>query len=73
MNGINCKMKNKTLKNIEKYYIHYVAQTKVMNSSSLERNSRALITECELEIQRLIRANNIKLKTIKRLKKCTKI
>ena len=66
-------MKNKTLKNIEKYYIHYVAQTKVMNSSSLERNSRALITECELEIQILIRANNIKLKTIKRLKKCTKI
>jgi hypothetical protein len=66
-------MKNKTLKKIGKYYIDYVAQTKVMNSSSLERNSRALITECELEIQRLIRANNIKLKTIKRLKKCTKI
>ena len=64
-------MKNPTLKKIEKYYIHYVAQTKVMNSSSLERNSRALITECELEILRLIRANNIKLKTINRLKKCT--
>ena len=66
-------MKNPTLKKIEKYYIDYVAQTKIMNSSSLERNSRALITECELKILRLIRANNIKLKTIKRLKKCTKI
>ena len=64
-------MKNKTLKNIEKYYIHYVAQTKVMNSSSLERKSKALIAECELEIQRLIKANDIKLKTINRLKKCT--
>ena len=64
-------MKNPTLKKIEKYYIDYVAQTKVMNSSSLERNSRALITECELEILRLIRANNIKLKTINKLRKCT--
>ena len=66
-------MKNQTLKNIEKYYIHYVAQTKVMNSSSLEKKSRALINECELEILRLIRANDIKLKTINRLRKCTKI
>lgn len=66
-------MKNKTLKKIGKYYIDYVAQTKVMNSSSSERDSRVLIIECELEILRLIRANNIKLKTIKRLKKCTKI
>ena len=66
-------MKNQTLKNIEKYYIHYIAQTKVMNSSSLERKSRALIVECELEILKLIRANDIKLKTINRLKKCTKI
>ena len=66
-------MKNPTLKNIEKYYIHYIAQTKVMNSSSLERKSRALIAECELEILKLIRANDIKLKTINRLKKCKKI
>ena len=66
-------MKNPTLKNIEKYYIHYIAQTKAMNSSSLEKKSRALIAECELEILKLIRANDIKLKTINRLKKCTKI
>ena len=64
-------MKNLTLKKIEKYLIHYVSQTKIMNSSSLERKSKSLITECELEIQRLIKANNIKLKTINRLSKCT--
>ena len=64
-------MKNLTLKKIEKYYLHYVAQTKVMNSSSLEKKSTVLITECELEILRLIRANDIKLKTINRLRKCT--
>lgn len=56
---------------IKKYYIDYVAQTKAMNSSSLERKSKSLITECELEIIRLIRANDIKLKTINRLRKCT--
>jgi hypothetical protein len=61
------------IKKIEKYLIDYVAQTKIMNSSSLERNSRALIIECEAELLKLMRNREIALKTIKRLKNQLKI
>jgi len=58
---------------IEEYLIHYVAQTKIMNSSSLERRSKSLIIECEAELLKLMRNRDIALKTIKRLKNQLKI
>jgi hypothetical protein len=61
------------IKKIEKYFIHYVAQTKIMNSTALERNSKSLIIECEAELLKLIRNREIALKTIKRLKSQLKI
>jgi len=61
------------IKKIEKYLIHYIAQTKIMNSSALERKSKSLIIECETELLRLIRNREIALKTIKRLKNQLKI
>jgi hypothetical protein len=61
------------IKKIEKYLIHYIAQTKIMNSTVLERKSKSLIIECETELLRLIRNREIALKTIKRLKNQLKI
>ncbi len=58
---------------IEKYLISYVAQTKIMNSSALERSSRALIIECEKELLKLMRNRELALKTIKKLKNQLKI
>jgi hypothetical protein len=61
------------IKKIEKYFIHYVEQTKIMNSSTLERKSKSLIIECETELLKLMRNREIALKTIKRLKNKLKI
>ena len=61
------------IKKIEKYLISYVAQTKIMNSTSLERNSKSLIIECEAELLKLMRNRELALKTIKRLKNQLKI
>lgn len=63
-------MKNKISNKISKYLDDYTRKTKSINATRLENASKLLILECELEILRLIKANNIKLKTIKRLKKC---
>jgi len=74
-NNINIKKQKMQpiIKKIEKYLIHYLAQTKIMNSTTLERNSKSLIIECEAELLRLIRNREIALKTIKRLKNQLKI
>jgi hypothetical protein len=61
------------IKKIEKYLIHYLAQTKIMNSTSLERSSKSLIIECEAELLKLMRNRELALKTIKRLKNQLKI
>jgi hypothetical protein len=61
------------IKKIEKHLIHYVAQTKIMNSTALERNLKSLIIECEAELLKLMRNREIALKTIKRLKNQLKI
>lgn len=72
-NNIKKQKMQPIIKKIEKYLIHYVAQTKIMNSTALERKSKSLIIECETELLRLIRNREIALKTIKKLKNQLKI
>jgi hypothetical protein len=74
-NNINIKKQKMQpiIKKIEKYLIHYVAQTQIMNSTALERSSKSLIIECETELLKLMRNREIALKTIKRLKNQLKI